>query len=135
MAWRVTQSEVRDLIDSDSDIDMGPFIQTANVLVDKVTARDSGSLMSASDLLELERYLAAHFYEHRDPQVSREKTGEASATFQGEFGKGLESSKWGRTALMLDETGLLKSLDKGGRTRMLWLGRSPSEQTDYVDRD
>ena len=136
MAWRVSEDEVRDLIDATSSISVSPFITTANAITDRVAAKDSANVLSAAILLEIERYLAAHFYEHRDPQYSMKKTERAEAIFQGQFGMGLQSSKWGQTAILLDETGFLASLNRGRLPASVeWTGLPPSEQTDYLDRN
>lgn len=136
MAWRCTQEEVRVVIDGDDNVNFSSFIDTANALTDKVSARDSDGLLSVAELKQIEIYLAAHFYEYLDPQYASEKTGDASGDFQGEFGKGLESNKWGQAAILLDETGYLAARNKGRRREgVSWLGLPPSEQTDYEDRN
>lgn len=140
---RVTAVQVQGLIDTDSSLSavewaalVDPFIATATALADYVESKDSDSQLTAALLVQIEMYLAAHFYEHLDPQPAREKTGDASADFQGEFAMGLDSSKWGQTAKRLDVTGTLASLDRTRhRVSVQWLGLAPSEQTDYVDRD
>jgi hypothetical protein len=137
MAWRCNEADIRDLIDSDDpDARVAPFINTANTLVDRLEAKDTDEILSSAILIEIERYLSAHFYEHKDPQFSQEKTGDASATYQGEFGMGFNSTKWGQTAKMLDETGFLASLDKPKiKAGVTWLGKPHSEQTPYDQRD
>ncbi len=136
MAWRVTEREVREIIPTAELVSIKPFIDAANALTNYVNSKDSQNLLTSALLTSIEKYLAAHFYEHRDPQYDEKKTGDASAVFQGEWGMGLDSSKWGQTAKMLDVTGLLTSLSKGvTRVSMEWLGLPPSEQTAYVDRD
>lgn len=136
MAQRTNATKVRAIIDDDSDVDISAQIDTAVALTDYVESQDTDSMLTTALLLEIETYLAAHFYEHLDPQFSEKKTGEASAKFQGEFGKGLESSKWGQTAKRLDVTGMLGALDTGaGLSTITWLGKPVSDQIDYVDRD
>ncbi len=136
MAQRTSEVRVRAIIDDNSLVDIAPFIDAATAVTDYVASEDSGSALTDALLLQIESYLAAHFYEHLDPQYSSKKTGKAEAKFQGEFGMGLDSSKWGQTAKMLDVTGTLARLSKGDAVPSVsWLGLSPSEQTDYVDRD
>lgn len=136
MAWRVTEREVREIIPNDPLVGVKPFIDAANALTNHVSSEDAQGLLNSALLVQIEKYLAAHFYEHRDPQYDEKKTGDAMAVFQGEWGMGLDSSKWGQTAKMLDVTGTLRALSKGVvRAGMDWLGLPPSEQTDYVDRD
>lgn len=137
MAWRCKESDVRDLIDSDDpNTRVAPFINTANALVDRLSDKDTDGILSAAILLQIECYLSAHFYAHKDPQVTQEKTGDASAAYQGEFGKGFDGSSWGQTAKMLDETGFLASLDKLKiKAKVNWLGKPRSEQTPYNQQD
>jgi hypothetical protein len=137
MALRVTAAEIRAVIDYDDAIPIDAFITAANALTDYVSSQDSDSLLSAALLKEIERYLAAHFYESRDPQYTSRSTGGASGNFQGQFKTGLESSKWGQHAMVLDVTGTLRNLNDGKQAAptLTWLGLAPSEQTDYIDRD
>lgn len=136
MAWRVTEREVREIIPTDILVSVGPFIAMANALTDRVSSQDTQSLLNSALLIQIEKNLAAYFYEARDPQYDEKKTSDASAVFQGEWGMGLNRNSWGQNALILDVTGLLRSISKGVvRVSMEWLGLPPSEQTDYVDRD
>lgn len=138
MAWRTTEQEVRDLLtDSDEDIRMEPFIRLASRLVDKVSSNDSGSLLSSDDLTDLEAVVAAHFYSIADPSTREEAAGKAKDIWDIGLGnKGLEETKWGRQALVLDVTGYLATISEGVRMGTLfWGGLPPSEQTDYLDRD
>jgi hypothetical protein len=137
MAWRTTPDKVEAIIrDVDEDIDLRPFITVANTLVDKVAAADTDGEHGSSDLAEIERWLAAHFYESKDNELQEEKTEEASGKRVGEYGMGLERTSYGQNALMLDTTGFLRKINKGvRRLKPQWLGKVPSNQTDYVDRD
>ena len=136
MAWRVTNEEVRAIIDDDSLISVTPFIDTATALTDRVAAQDSGGILSVAILKEIEKYLAAFFYSLRDPGFMEKKTGDASAVFDGQTGLGLDYNRYGQQAKMLDETGFLDTLSsKKHQVAIGWLGLPPSEQTDYVDRD
>ena len=136
MAVRVTEPEVAALIETNTTLSLAPFIATAKALTDHVSSKDSNGLLTAALLVEIEKYLAAHFYEYRDSQYIEKKTGDASAVFQGQFGKRFDSSKWGQTALMLDVSGTLASLNSTrSKAKGSWVGKKASEQTDYEDRD
>ncbi len=121
----------------DGETSLLGFIETATALVTEVdTCATAMGVTLSSTMLELiERWLAAHYYAHSDQLFAKKKTGDASATFQGEFGKGLDSTQYGQTAKRLDTSGCLASLDKGSKASMEWLGLPVSEQTDYIDRD
>lgn len=136
MAVRTTEAAVRKLIDTDPNFDVGPFIDAATALTDYVVTQDTASVLTTALLLQIETYLAAHFYEHLDPQYTEKVTGDAEGKFQGEWGKNFESSKWGQTAMTLDVTGTLAALSKGRiAASVIWLGKPVSEQIEYQNRD
>ena len=134
MAWRTTEPEVRGIVDTDSKISIEPVIRTANLLTDRVSSQDSGSILSDALLVEIETYLAAHFYSLRDQLFAEQETGDAQAVYVGRTAMGLRGTSYGQAAIDLDLTGTLASLGKK-KAGMAWLGFPPSEQTDYVDRD
>jgi len=107
--YRVTQGEVEAVIDTSID-DLLPFIVIADTLVtDKLT----GQGLSTSMLKEITRWLSAHFAAIRDPRSSKEKTGEAEASFfLGKAGEGLDATPYGQQVKVLDTTGILGSLGK-----------------------
>ena len=136
MAIRTNPAAIRAAVPTVGTTDLGPFIRTANALTDKVSSNDSESLLNDAMLFEIETYLAAHFYALYDPAYTERKTGEASGKFQGEYGKRLESTDWGQTAMMLDLTGYLDGVNRGKiKASVAWLGLAPSSQTAYQDRD
>lgn len=137
MATRASAEEVRAVVPNISVIDVEPFITAANALTDYVNTCDTkkDNILTTALLLQIEIYLAAHFYAIRDPQYQEKKTGDASATFQGQTGKRLELTHWGQQAMLMDVSGCLAAINKGGRVGAYWLGKPPSEQTDYIDRD
>lgn len=138
MSFRTTEDAVRAIIDNTTAIDMTPFIRIANKLVTKVHAADSDSLLNTDDLQELETWLAAHFYAHRDQLLQNKSTSGASGGFQGQTGMFFSSTQYGQTALMFDVTGYLSSLQQmaqNGRKKvqMIWLGSTESEARGYSD--
>lgn len=137
MANRATNESVREIIETILSISTAPFITAANVLVDRVSTKDTAGILSTTALKEIESWLAAHFYATRDQQYSEKKTGDAEAKFQvGKPGEGLlDTTQWGRNAMLLDFTGCLRSMNNGGKVSMEWLGKPRSEQIDYSDRD
>lgn len=137
MAWRVTEDEVRAIVETEEDLSLYPFIESANAITDYVSSKDSNSVLTTALLKEIEKCLAAHFYSRRDLPYQQKKTGEASATFQGKTGMGFDSTFWGQDAKRLDVSGCLARLDKEPRptASAVWLGLPPSDQTDYEDRD
>lgn len=136
-----TQTDSGDNIEGDYDgvTSLVPFIQTASALVDAISsyASDNGVSMGASLLELIERWLAAHYYCQADRLYSFKTTEGAQATFQGKTGMYLEYTPYGQTAVGLDSSGYLASLAQGGRKRasISWLGKPPSSQIDYDQRD
>ena len=140
MAIRTNEDCVKDIIETNASISLTPFIRAASLLVDWVADTcDVDGLNSAALLAEIECWLAAHFYAHRDQQYSNKKTGDASATFQGTTAMNLGSTQYGQTAMMLDLSNCLskrsKEAEQGGKikARLTWMGLEPENQ-DNVRR-
>jgi len=139
---RAGEEDVRNIITSDVIIDITAFIEIATTLVDYVDTCDTDNVLSSEQLKQIEILLSAHFYAHRDLQYTEKKTGDASAKFQvGAPGTGsLDTTVWGRDAMTVDVTGCLAALNEQAKTGrhkvgLAWLGKPPSDQTLYVDRD
>ena len=116
-----------------------PFIDTANAIVSRVAtmAVAAGFTLSTAELELIERWLSAHAYVMND-QVAKNRSfaGGVSATYQGEQGMYFEASKYGQMAMALDFSGSLRKISRGSTTiGVSWLGKPPSEQIDYADRD
>ena len=137
MARRTTPPRVEAIIETDVDISLEGFIETATALVDWLVGEDSDGVLTATLLERIECFLAAHFYAHRDQLYTSKSAGGASSSFQGQFGMRLESTQYGQTALTLDVTGALQDLQKGDRPKayVKWVGKPVSSQIDYEDRD
>ena len=136
MAWRIDERDLCAILGFTPTVNVGPFIDTANALADKVSAKDANSELNAAMLKQIEMYLAAHFYSHADQRFTSRSTDGASGSFQGQFGMALDSTEYGQTAKMLDFTGTLNQLSQGkSKASLSWVGLPPSEQTDYKDRD
>ncbi len=127
-----------DHYDSANSPSLTPFIDTANDVVTRVAtcATARGVTLSSTTLELIERWLATHFYAIADLIAKEKETGDARAIFYGsEDGEGLEFTPYGKQAVVIDYSGCLKTVSKGHRGVLTWLGKPPSEQTDYVDRD
>jgi hypothetical protein len=117
--------------------DVAPFIETASAIIDDlVIAASANSLtVSATKLEILERWVAAHCYGHHDQFFQSKSTDGASASFQGQTGKFLESTQYGQMAMSLDTTGFLNRLNKGNpQAQFFWAGRYPSQQIAFSDK-
>jgi len=107
--YRVNQSEVEEIIDTDVD-NLHPFIIAADTIVtNKLTGKGLGD-----DLLkEITRWLSAHLVAIRDPRLKKDKIGETEATFFiGKEGSGLDSTPYGQQVKLLDTSGTLANLGK-----------------------
>lgn len=132
---------VRQILGEDYDgrRNLLPFIETASVLVTRIAAcaeaRDEA--LSAAELELIERWLACHFYGQSDKPLGSKSTKGASGSYHGQTAMYLESTLYGQTAVSLDASGCLADLAEGRAASAggFWLGKPPSEQTDYRDRD
>lgn len=103
MAVRVIDADVLAILDTDID-DLSPFITAANVLVEKLLA---SSGLAEAQLTEIERWLSAHFacmYDNRENEVWTDKS---RAVFEGKTDMGLDYTRYGQMAKLLDTTGTL----------------------------
>ncbi len=114
-----------------------PFIDTASVVVDDLVtyAAENNKTLIPSKLELIERWLAAHFYCQSDKTYMSKVTAQASAIFAGKTGMHLESTLYGQTAQMLDNTGLLTALSKQSRAIAGWMGKTLPEQLTYDERN
>ena len=109
MAVRVTDAEVKEIIDWDSTISLTPFIEIANSLVTELCT-DSGH--DAQRLKNIERWLAAHFYHIDDQHISREKAASVGVEYQFKIDLAINQTKYGQQAIVLDTAGNLAQLNK-----------------------
>ena len=107
---RTSADEVKAIITTSlTDDQVDVFIDVASQLVtDNVTCG-----LGEAALREIERWLAAHLIAMtRSRMAKTEKIGEASITYNGVFGSGLDSTPYGQTVKMLDTCGSLANLGK-----------------------
>ena len=108
---------------------MMPFIQPATVIVDRVKtcATDRGYTLTKAELTQIEVWLSAHFYLHRDPQYRERHTEKAGGAF--------ETLNYLEMAKSIDPSGCLAAQMERNRAGGFWLGKPKSQQTDYLNRD
>lgn len=111
MTNRVTGAEVKEIIPDSalSDAQVEPFITSANLTI---TEHLSGSSLSDELLKELERWFSAHLVATYERRRKAEKLGDASDTFDGQTGMGLDFTSYGQQVKILDPTGILAGLGK-----------------------
>lgn len=107
------------------------FIDSASAIIDRVVicAAAKGITFSDVELELLERWVAAHLYVQSDATYKSRRTLRAA----GEFNKDWDS--YLKAAYGLDPSGCLKSAFTSNRVSAFWMGKVPSNQIPYVDRD
>src|SRR5436190_8170813 len=106
---RIIDGQVKEILDTDIE-DTTPFITAANVLINKLLL---SSGLTDPQLVEIERWLAAHFACMMDDRETRVKADQAEATFEGKTDMGLKFTRYGQQAMLLDTSGILAQLDTG----------------------
>ena len=102
---RTTDELIEGIADVDATISLTPFITVANEIVTEI-CEPLG--YSSSRLVLIETWLAAHFYAVRDPRIKTQSADigiKVSATFEGQSAMGLNFTRYGQQAMMLDTLG------------------------------
>lgn len=140
MAARTTISAVQGIlgVNYNGKTPLGRFIETATMMVDhvKTMAATKEITLTDSELEIIERWLSAHYYCVNDPLYTSRSTGGSSGSFQrGTSGDGMAGTEYGRNAIDLDYSNSLRNLNKQQRARAYWVGKPPSSQIPYSQRD
>lgn len=125
---RTTSDLVKGICEVDVSIDLTPFITAANALVTEACVPAG---YDANRLELIETWLAAHFYSIRDPRTIMEKAGEVFEQYENKVALGLNITRYGQQAMLLDTSHALaalsninqKALLTGKRKAILWLGK------------
>lgn len=122
---RVTANEVRDILANTQlqDNQISAFIEVANLTVtERMT---SETAYTDERLTKIELWLSAHLCTNADPRVLSESIdeGRTTLTYEGEFGQGLRSSRYGQMVLTLDYLSYLVE-DTARRVRLRSTGKS-----------
>ena len=99
-----------DELDDMTDPEATSFIFTAHVLI--VTMLDGYSLPDEL-LVEIEKYLAAHYGTLAYPSIQRERLAVMATTIVAKIGLGLQNTRYGQAAISLDPTGVLQEISDG----------------------
>lgn len=101
-------------------------IKTANIIVTRICAPnyDEDNEVADADLLvEIETYLAAHFYCIFKPRRVSEMAGKVQQVVMSKVDLGLQVTHYGQQAIRLDVSGALAGLDaKKVQVGIKWLG-------------
>ena len=112
MTIRVREVEVRQIINTSFD-PIYPFLVAANLFVDETL---SGQGYEDAYLKEIERWVAAHFIAVADPRLKSKRIDDAQEDYNIQWAKpeaaGLHTTHYGRTAVMMDTSGILSRMGK-----------------------
>lgn len=127
---RTTTDDVEEILEMTPGLDVTPYITAANLLITRVNtcATNKGITLTSAELEQMERWMAAHFYTVRDQRYIEKWTEKAKGMFD-------RKNDYAATAKALDPSGCLAAFLSGKRLVAAWLGKAPSDQTDYEDRD
>jgi len=112
MAARVTDADVKGIIDVPASRDTSSIIDVANRYVDKYLLPEG---LTEVELKDIELYLSAHFValtvEHGG--LVSEDVGDSSQSYANVYKSGIRSTRYGQMAISLDSTGKLASVGSG----------------------
>ena len=134
---RTTPAKVEAVLNRDYDYvnrpSLTPYIDTATDLIDRVVTQASanGTTISSTTAELMERWLSADCYVRSDSTHSSRSNAGASASFTR------KGDEYRRMAIALDPSGILAGLLTEGKQRVdiFWLGKPPSDQIPYQDRN
>lgn len=112
MAIRTTPAAVKAIMDGidTADTTIDEFIAVASSMTDEVS---TAGTLGTTRLMQIEQWLTAHLLASTVARMgTQEKLGEASITYQGHFGAGLDSTPYGQMVKTLDTTGVLAAKGK-----------------------
>ena len=104
---RVTDEDVRAIIELEDDQVLTPFMTIAHELVEAVC---TATILTDTLKKEIERWLSAHFAAVADPRSMIENAGKVSIHYQTKLGYDLRVTHWGQQAIALDISGALAAL-------------------------
>jgi hypothetical protein len=86
-----------------------PFIQSATLLVNRIALTGK---CTDEEMIEIETWLAAHFYSIYEQATANEKAGPTSESKQHYVDAGFATTMWGTQAMLLDVSGTLAAINK-----------------------
>lgn len=137
MAIRTTADAVSKIIEVDEDADLTPFIETASSLVDELL--EPLGTMTDAKLELIERWLSAHYYAIHTPRAASEYATGVGESIETRVDLGLNVTRYGQQALILDTSGKLAQLQDnvtGKPKRKIgarWMGNPTEKNASYGD--
>lgn len=138
---RTTERAVKQLLGSNygtdhlgNDPSLRPYIDTAAAIMARVVtcATAKSFTHTAAELELIERWLAAHYYTRMDPTYTSKSTAGASGSFTSPKD---ETERYKASAIELDASGCLKAILSRNKATAAWLGKVPSDQIPYDQRN
>lgn len=135
MGIRTNPTDVADELGFNFDPSLGKeltrWIAKASLVIDRVVtcASRKGITLTSTEQAHMEASIAAHFYTKMDPLYSSRSTLSTSGSMTRTADDYLNMS------LAIDPSGCLAAHMKGQRAGATWMGRIPSEQVPYHQRD
>ena len=122
MPTRVSEGELKEIVEARADEVVQSYIDDANLLVDETLDL---ALFSAERLKLIEKYLAAHLWVIAKERggVTLEKTLEAQNMYKKYDGVGLSATRFGQQVIAFDFTGALdKALSYSKKAQLRVVG-------------
>ena len=119
MAHRVLPAEVKEIINTSlSDPTIVSFIDASNITITALLG--DSTVLSSAQLKQIELWFCAHLIAcTRQREKQSERTGQASASYSGMTGKGLDATMYGQMCKALDTTGVLAA-DSGKKVATIY---------------
>lgn len=139
----VTDTDVKAILAPGRDYDLAnnpslaPHIGRATRMVARVVecAAEKDITLTTLEQYDMIGWLAAHYYCCSDQTYASKNTSGGGASFHGQTGKGIESTRYGQVALEGDISGCLKAITMGVSAGGFWAGKTESEALSYEDRN
>lgn len=130
---RVTADDVKLIFDTNMEnANLNACITSANALIN--SQDDMTDNLSSALLIEIERWLSAHYASAYDQRISYQSIGDSKFSFQGEYKTSFLSTDYGQRAVDLDSTGTLRDMASGAQTTYIEIFGA-DYPTDYADVD
>lgn len=138
-----TTERVREVLETGGDYNGFTNLRWAVDMAEELTSdivayRVEKNLVAATTtrLEKIATLLGCHFYQQADKGYTRRRTGQKEGYFQVQVGKGLDSTTYGQSAKLLDNSGWLDGIGKQKLQVITeWLGLPESQQTPYTQRN
>lgn len=121
----------------DGSSDLTLFISTADTWIRRMIAcaATKGITIADEDIAIIAAWLAAHAYVMSDETYTEKNTDRSGGKFKGRTAMRLEASLYGQTAMSLDPSNCLETINNPSKVvGAFWGGKYPTDQIDYEDK-